>query len=254
MAERICSIPDCGRPHKARGYCDMHWKQRRQAGLLEILTPLSPQERFWTKVAKGDNCWLWMQGKSAGYGRFNLWRGPSHSVLAHRYAWELTYGPIPDDLPVLHRCDNPPCVRPDHLFLGTQADNLRDMHTKNRQAGPPAVNARKTRCIHGHPFDATNTAMLPNGHRRCRACHRQRTRERRSQAAEDDRDRLSKTGMWHVDHALLTFKVCSSPESLLKSVRMERMLKSVFSASPSGSCRVTRSPSCNLGSPTRGIS
>src|SRR6266511_3025212 len=74
------------------------------------------------------------------------------------------------------------------------------------------------------------------------------------QAAEDDRDRLSKTGMWHVDHALLTFKVCSSPESLLKSVRMERMLKSVFRASPSGSCTVTRSPSCNLGSPTSGMS
>lgn len=96
---------------------------------------VDPVVRFWAKVRKsdGEGCWEWTAGKQAsGHGFFF----PKHGkiVRAYRYAWELTFGAIPAGLCVLHHCDNPACVRPDHLFLGTQADNMRDMDAKGRRA------------------------------------------------------------------------------------------------------------------------
>lgn len=91
-------------------------------------------ERFWEKVRKTDDCWLWVAGTTkAGYGMFH----PSHGVsaYAHRYSWELEHGPIPAGMHVCHHCDTPPCVRPDHLFLGSEADNLADMVRKGRHHG-----------------------------------------------------------------------------------------------------------------------
>ncbi len=89
-------------------------------------------ERFWEKVDKSGDCWLWTASRQeAGYGRFVVTKGSS-PVGAHRLSYELEVGPIPDGLQVLHRCDNPACVRPSHLFVGTQADNIEDMHAKGR--------------------------------------------------------------------------------------------------------------------------
>ena len=89
-------------------------------------------DRFWSHVEKSDTCWLWRKSRDRqGYGQFGVIT--SRYKLAHRVAWELTYGPIPKGSKVLHRCDNPPCVRPDHLFLGSQADNVHDMIAKGRQ-------------------------------------------------------------------------------------------------------------------------
>jgi HNH endonuclease len=90
--------------------------------------------RFWNKVVKltGDNCWVWNSETDAnGYGFFwiEVLRRP---VRATRLAYTLAVGPVPDGLCVCHTCDNPICVRPDHLWLGTQADNLRDMVRKGR--------------------------------------------------------------------------------------------------------------------------
>lgn len=98
-----------------------------------------PQERFWQQVkkVKGEkSCWLWAGDTSPdGYGKFSLFRDEKwHSLRSHRYVYEITYGTIPVDLLVLHECDNPICVRPDHLFLGTQQDNIADKVTKRRQA------------------------------------------------------------------------------------------------------------------------
>jgi hypothetical protein len=87
-------------------------------------------DRFWAKVAKSEGCWTWTASLNNGYGQFKV---SGRMVLAHRISWLLHTGASPD-LDVLHRCDNPLCVRPDHLFLGDQAANMRDMATKGRSA------------------------------------------------------------------------------------------------------------------------
>lgn len=93
---------------------------------------LDPEKYFWSKVRKTSTCWVWLGGKNRdGYGIIGKdWR----KVGAHRVAYEMQNGPIPEGLHVLHHCDNPPCVRGDHLWVGTHLDNLRDMDRKKRRA------------------------------------------------------------------------------------------------------------------------
>jgi len=90
-------------------------------------------DHFWSKVHKTDGCWLWTAGKfSTGYGQCHVRLWP---MYAHRISWMISnQRNIPYGLFVLHRCDNPPCVNPDHLFLGTQLDNRRDSVAKGRTA------------------------------------------------------------------------------------------------------------------------
>lgn len=95
------------------------------------------EERFWEKVrkAEGEACWEWTASLfvNSGYGCFCYDR---RLQGAHRVSWQMVHGPIPDGLWVLHKCDNPKCVRPDHLFLGTPMDNVRDMVAKGRGVSP----------------------------------------------------------------------------------------------------------------------
>jgi len=103
-------------------------------------------KRFWEKVRKTRKCWLWTAGTlKDGYGAFKMPTGTKHGkqCRAHRIAWELTYGEIPKDKQVLHQCDQPLCVRPAHLFLGTCAGNMADRNRKGRQWHPRGM-------LHGH--------------------------------------------------------------------------------------------------------
>lgn len=104
----------------------------RIVAAVERYRPPAEDAWFWkhVDVRQPDECWEW-QGfrNSRGYGQC---RHNKDQRVAHRWAWEITYGPIPRGILVCHHCDNPPCVNPAHLFLGTQRDNVRDMHAKGR--------------------------------------------------------------------------------------------------------------------------
>jgi len=91
---------------------------------------------MWRYVEKSEGCWLWTSATTAaGYGVFRLGGRKGIAAYVHRLAWALTHGPIPDGLEVCHHCDTPPCCNPDHLFLGTHSDNMRDMARKGRNRG-----------------------------------------------------------------------------------------------------------------------
>ena len=102
-----------------------------------------PVERFWEKVDKSGDCWLWTACLTrGGYGCFHIYGA---RVRAHRYSYEMANGPIPAGKIVMHSCDNPACVRPDHLSVGTHADNMADMVEKGRsQIGETNSQAKLT--------------------------------------------------------------------------------------------------------------
>lgn len=123
----------------------------------------TPAERFWRKVEKTTGCWLWTAGcGAAGYGEFRPVLSQRTAVGAHRYSYELAYGPIRDGLFVCHTCDVRRCVRPDHLFLGTLQDNIADMMAKGRQAHPDYRGER-------HPSARLNAAQVQEIRRRRQA-------------------------------------------------------------------------------------
>lgn len=109
------------------------------------------EERLWEKIRKAgpDDCWEWTRATAGfGYGIIRVGGTPGRLVMTHRLVWELTNGPIPDGLCVLHSCDNPPCCNPAHLHLGTKADNMRERRERGR--ANPRREPRKV-CRNGHP-------------------------------------------------------------------------------------------------------
>lgn len=134
-----CLENGCQSVSKARGLCNLHYLRRWKAGGTEALPVIKTPtlaDRFWAKVDKSGECWVWTAAHNGrrGYGGV---QADGRWKRASRVSWEMENGPIPDGLHVLHRCDNPPCVRPDHLFLGTQSDNNHDRDRKGRGRWSP---------------------------------------------------------------------------------------------------------------------
>ena len=150
------------------------------------IAPIPVKDRFWGKVEKNGpvpehrpglgRCWIWLGARIENdYGVVRV-NGKNNG--AHRISWELTNGPIPEGLWALHHCDNPPCVNPSHLFLGTNTDNQRDCVSKGRDRGSRITHDKK-----GHPLFGENLAIYKE-RRKCKICNRenaQRIRDARKE-------------------------------------------------------------------------
>lgn len=153
-------------------------RRERAAPKLIAIPDLLDREikRFRSRYEEGDGCWEWRGERSHEYGSFTLYRdGVDVDFVASRIAWTIANGPIPDGLFVLHRCDNPPCVNPSHLFVGTHADNMADMFAKGRDNTKATENRRKTLCprcggefVESH--HASQRTAKGTGRRRCPRC------------------------------------------------------------------------------------
>lgn len=170
----------CDKPATAKGLCKNHYYRLRTHGTTAPLPTLSPAERLWANTNKNGPvpayrpelgpCWVPAgEYQQDAYGR--IWID-GKSLMAHRFAYELEVRPIPDDLVIDHLCRYPPCRNPAHLEPVTDAVNVL------RGISPMALNALKTHCPQGHPYDEENTYYEPDGKgRQCKICSRERQRE-----------------------------------------------------------------------------
>ena len=148
-AVKICSVPGCGGKHKAKGYCAKHYRRLQRQGHVEDTVGCwgTPYERLMRRVEWDGDCLVFTGSVNEdGYGTVRTMEGSS---LTHRVVYEHVSGnPIPGDLLVCHHCDNPPCVNPDHLFLGTFSDNAQDRENKGRGNDISGDNNPKRRKLH----------------------------------------------------------------------------------------------------------
>lgn len=156
VPQRTCTAPGCDRNAVAHGICLMHYKRIWRGHGIEGLTV---EERFFRHISHEDanGCWIWDKPNlGRGYGQF--FGG------AHRWSYEFFVGEIPEGLHLDHLCRNRACVNPCHLDPVPRRINIL------RGTSQSAINARKTHCVRGHPFDSGNTYVTPDGRRQCRTC------------------------------------------------------------------------------------
>lgn len=179
--KNLCSIEGCDNKVEARGWCAKHYQRWWKRGDPSIVLPNHPgtlEERFWAKVNKNGNpspekpelgpCWEWIGDlTTAGYGRITI---NVKSAMAHRVSYEWLVGEIPEGLDLDHLCRVRRCIKsiadefgPAHLEPVTRKEN------NLRGVGKAAINAQKTHCPNGHPYDEENTYICKKG-RQCRVC------------------------------------------------------------------------------------
>ena len=139
-----CSVLSCDRDSFQKGFCSRHYYRWAKYGDPHITKQvqfhgLTVEERFWKYVKKTPDCWEWVGSKMQNYGMLNVGGKPK---LASRLSWEIHYGPIPANKMVLHKCDNPSCTNPEHLYIGNQFNNMADMWNRGR-ANPGHVFGEK---------------------------------------------------------------------------------------------------------------
>jgi len=179
----VCQIKGCDRPHEAHAWCKLHYERWVVHGHpLKTLKQISPEKtlknRFYSHVSlpNEDGCMIWtgpiVPKKPGGYGMFSF---GGKRTYAHRVAYELLVGPIPEGLELDHvkarGCRSTACCNPEHLEPVTGREN------RIRSNGVSGVNSRKTHCVNNHPFSEENTRILPNGSRQCRQCRRDYARK-----------------------------------------------------------------------------
>ena len=181
--DAACSTPGCSAKVKSKGLCNLHY-ERQWLGrpLDDPMKSRSDEERFWAKVEKSGECWIWTASRRGkGYG---LVRFRGRNAQAHRASYEMHNGPIPDGAVVRHKCDNPPCVNPDHLELGTVADNNRDMSERGRSTSY-ANGTWGGKCRSGrHEIASKDDLYFSNYNQswNCRACSSERSRRSNQKA------------------------------------------------------------------------
>jgi hypothetical protein len=136
-----CAFDECERDAVCKGYCDKHYRRVLRRGDVNDygsrkVAEGDAIERFHQKYEINESgCWMWTGGtrpNSKGVPYPRHWTDDSESIGAHRFSFELVHGAIPQSMYVCHKCDTPLCVNPDHLFLGSHQDNMRDMVAKQR--------------------------------------------------------------------------------------------------------------------------
>jgi hypothetical protein len=148
-----CSVDGCDRKVLSRGYCNAHYIRWRTTGDVQAHTPLQitgskakapPEVRFWRNVAKrgAGDCWIFGVGGYRRYRTFSLGAKADGTIGAHKFSYELHNGQVPEGMVVMHSCDNPTCVNPAHLVLGTYLANMQDMHAKGRAKPGRAIGER----------------------------------------------------------------------------------------------------------------
>lgn len=162
MTKGTCSVDGCTKPVWRRDLCSVHYSR-----WIKVNGPGRPRsrglvDRLDEKIVTGPGCWAWIGSRATG-GYGSIWRD-GRNVHAHRAVYELLVGPIPDGLHIDHLCRNRNCVNPDHLEPVTLVENIL------RGEGIMALNARKTHCMHGHPFTEENTHWRARDGKLWRSC------------------------------------------------------------------------------------
>lgn len=187
----VCSIEGCDEPHRARGYCHRHYENLRTGGdpVPRYDQPLDARlyEIGWTVTDSG--CWEWNGRRNASnYGLFDAVRLGFLNARAHRVMYEHRVEPIPDGLDLRHKCDNPPCVNPDHLIPGTRLDNVHDMIERGRN--------KRAKCVNGHDVTQPGTTRQAMRSGRmstiCLVC--EQGRQRRSNEREREKRKRKRAG------------------------------------------------------------